>query len=345
MSLQPTGTITLGNLQYTTQASLVTATLTTLPGVNSATIALPSQVRFEAAAGDDGILELDSGDADGAGSATILTGKVRTVRRTALAIEVTIGDAGAELARLRPCATFEKSSASDVLRTLANDAGLDIDTIDVDLPLALYVADQSRTAAEHVGALARLGGALALVTGDGKLSVTGWPEGQAELALRYGRELSDYDVRDLPGPDSKMMAIGFGAAGSASAPDALRPTVGQLPDDAPSPGPDAIWKPSPALRVPKAAATASAGLQAIAGAYAKQARAKGFLMPKLRPGIVIEIQDVPDARSGDAWLITRVVHRLRPGRGGSTMFDAVTAAGGGLDSLLAAGLAALGSLF
>jgi hypothetical protein len=344
VSLKPAATITLGNLQYTEQAISILATLTILPAVNTVTATLPAGVRFEAAPDDDGVLELDSGDPDGAGADTILTGKLRAIRRGARSIEVTVGDAGAALARLRPCATYEKSSAKDAIRALADAASVEIDAIDVDLPLAAYVAHQGRTAAEHVAYLARLGGAIAGVNGAGKLFVMGWPEGQAELALRYGRELIDYDVRDLPGSAAQHIVVGFGAAGSVSAPEALRPSVDRLPADAPAPGADAIWMPASALRVPKAAATASAGAEALAGARAQRVRARGFLMPKLRPGMMIEVQDVPDARSGGAWLITRVAHRLRPGQGGMTTFEAVSGAGGGLGALLAAGLSAVGSL-
>jgi phage protein D len=141
------------------------------------------------------------------------------------------------------------------------------------------------------------------------------------------------------------MMIGFGGAGSASAPDALRPSVDALPADAPAPGMAAIWTPAPALRVPKAAATASAGADASAGANARRVRARCTLLPKLRPGTVIEVQDVPDGLSGGSWIVTRVTHRLRPGQGGITIFEGISGEGGGLGALLASALAAIGSLF
>ena len=60
---------------------------------------------------------------------------------------------------------------------------------------------------------------------------------------------------------------------------------------------------------------------------------------------MIEVQDVPDGLSGGAWIVTRVTHRLRPGQGGITIFEGISGEGGGLGALLAAGLAAIGSLF
>jgi hypothetical protein len=338
LALRPAATITLGNLRYTEQAASIGVTLAPLPGVNALTLALPAGARFEAAPDDPATVELDSGDADGAGRARVLTGKVRAVRRSPLVTEVTAGDAGADLARLRPCATFEKSSAQEAIRALADAAVAPVAAIDVDLPLAVYAAHQGRTAAE-------LAGAIATMNGDGELMVSGWPEGEVELALRYGRELSAYQVQDMPGPPARRAVVGHGAAGSASAPDALRPSAEPLAGNAPAPGRDAVWRAVGALRVPKAAATASAGAQASAAAAGKRLRARGFLMPALRPGLVIEVQELPGGLSGGPWIVTRVSHRLRPSQAGATSFEAVSGEGGGLGALLASALAAIGGLF
>ena len=103
------------------------------------------------------------------------------------------------------------------------------------------------------------------------------PDGQPDLALRHGREVVTYEVRAFPGPAVRRLAIGHGPAGSAGAPEALRPTVGALPGDAPRPGPQAVWTPMPLARTPKAANTASQALERLAGATgAEQGPAQGF---------------------------------------------------------------------
>lgn len=340
MSLTPTATITLGNLRYSEQAIAVAVTLTTLPGVNTFTVTLPAEVRLDAVPDDDGILELDGGE----GTETVMTGKVRSLRRGLLTTEVSVGDASVDLARLRPGKTFEKQSAKDVIRGLAGEVAVSVDVLDVDVPLAAYVAHQDRTAAEHIAYLSRLGGAIAAVNGDGKLRVMPWPEAQAEQALRYGRELLAYEVREQPGPAVRHLVIGHGSAGSADAPDALRPSLGPLPSDAPAIGKDAIWQPAAVLRTPKAATTASTAADIIAGAQAKRVRARCFLLPKLRPGTVIEVQDLPHNLSGGPLLVIRVTHRFKPGTGGTTVFEGVSSEGGGLGGLLAAALGAVGGL-
>lgn len=340
MSLIPSAALTLGNLQYTTHPVDLVVTLVPLPGVSHFRATLPAGIELRAAPDDQGTLELDGGE----GSETVLTGKVRAFHRRLMATDVLVGDAAAALARFRPCATYEKQNAKNVIRALAGDAGVSVDSIDIDLPLAAYVAHQGRTAAEHVATLAALAGGLARVNGDGELQVMSWPEGQPDLALRYGREIMEYSVTEHPGAPAQLMMIGSGTAGSPEAPAALRPSLDPLPDDAPDPGPDAVWTPAAVLRTPQTAKTASSAAGLRAGAQAQRVRARCFLLPALRPGVVIEVQDLPNDLSRGPWILTRVVHHLKPGRGGVTVFEGISGEGGGLASLLGAALAAVGSL-
>lgn len=323
MTLTPAASLTLGNLRYDVHAASLLVPLQALPAVNSFRVSLPARAQLEAAAGDDAKLELDGGE----GATTVITGKVARLSRGLTTTEVVGVDGGALLAALRPAATYAKQAAKEVIRALAGAASAAIGSIDLDLPLAAYVAHQRRTAAEHIAYLAQLAGAVAQFSGDGKLSVAA-PSGRPELALRYGRELSLCRVL-ARAPGSRRVALGNGPAGSTSAPDALRPTTARLPSDAPEPGAGAIWEAHALLRVPSAASRAGDALSAASAARAQRLQAQTFLLPKLRPGMTIEIQDLPDGLSQGPWLLTRVEHQLSPARGGSTRFEAVTAADGG----------------
>ncbi len=341
MSLAPAATIILGNLKYDSHAADVEVTLSLLPGVNRFRAALPSGAKVTAAPGDDASLELDGGE----GSAAVMKGKIRTLRKSLLATEALVTDAGAELAAFRPKATYEKQSAKDVINAVAGDRKVKTATVDIELPLAAFVAHQGRTGAEHIANLATFGGAIATVDANGALNVIPRPGPQPELALLYGREIVDYQVSSQAAPQVRRIAIGSGPAGSPDAPDALRPSASALPGDAPKPGGDAIWFPSPLLRTPKAASTASSAADAQAAAAATRVRARCFLLPKLRPGVVIEVQSLPDGLKGGPWMITQVTHRLKPGLGGMTTFEGELAgASGGAMSLLDAAIAAVGSL-
>lgn len=346
MSLGPAVSVTLGNLRYDSQAIEVWCHLGLLPDVGRCRVVLPASVRFEAAPGDDAEVTLDGGDGDGPGaSAVVLTGKVRGSRRTATTIEVLVADGGAELARFRPATTYTGQDAAAVVQALAGDAGVDVSGADVDLPLAFYVADQSRTAADHVAVLADLGGATATFDGSGGITVRSWPDGQADAALKWGREFVGYDVRTWAAPDATPVRVGFGPAGSASEPTALRQTTDPLDGGADDPGATAVWLATPALRVPAAVTTAGTGAASRQASGGTRVRATCFLLPTLRPGAVVEVQDVPDGVDGGPWLVTSVTHRVRAGTAGTTVFEgdkAGAGSGGGPGGLLAAAAGAIG---
>ena len=340
MSLSPSATVNLGNLVYDTHVASVRTTLAPLPGVNTFCVTLSSGTQISVAPGASGSLELDGGE----GARSVLTGRVRAFRRGLLGTEVSVADGGADLGELRPAATYERQNAKEVIRALAAEKGLRIGTLDLDLPLAAYVAHQDRTAAEHIAYLAQLAGTVANFDGEGTLDVIA-PKGRPEVALLYGREIIDYEVRERPGAQIRRVAIGSGPAGTTEAPDALRHSNSALPGDAPTPGRDAVWRPAPILRTPKAAVTASRAAEADASASASRIRATGFLLPALRPGMVVEVQELPDELSEGPWLLTRVIHQLKPGLGGRTTFEGRSAgSGGGPGSLLEAGLSAAGGL-
>jgi hypothetical protein len=338
MSLAPTHSLTLGLLRYGTHAADIGAVLALLPRGGSATVRLPVGVRFEAAPGDDAKLDLDGGD----GASTILTGQVTEVRRAVDGIEVVIADAGGILGRLRPSASFERQPASGIARKLAGDAGVDLGTLDLDLDLPAYAAHPSRTAAEHIARLADWGDALALVDADGKLVIRKRPEGPADAALRYGREIVAIEHAAAEPRNPHRFVIGSGPAGNASAPNALRPAPGPLPEDADDGGPGVRRVAAPALRTPAAATKASTAASAAAARAGGRLDVRCFLLPKLRPGQVIEIQDLPDGLPGGAFLLTQVEHRLAHGLGMTRLSAERLAAPSG--GLLGALLGAVGGL-
>jgi len=342
MSLAPSASFTLGNLRYDSHAAELSVTLALLPGVSGFRVDLPSAADVSFQPGDPARLDLDGGE----GSQTVLVGTVRAVSRGFRRTRVVAADASADLAALRSASTFVGQAGGDVIARLADEAGVTVGDNDLDLSLAAYAADQRRTAAEHVAYLAGLGGALATVDGDNRLAVRNRPDGPADAALLYGRELLEIDARTVSAP-APVVPIGDGPAGSADADDAMRPTVSPLPDGAPSPGKDARWQPAPVLRTPGVAVAAAEAYAKAGSGAAQRLHARGFLLPALRPGMVVQIQSLPDGFGDtDTWLLTRVVHRLRANDAGTTILDgeALGTAGGGLPRLLASAVAAVGSL-
>ncbi|NTU48336.1 MAG: hypothetical protein HGA84_04950 [Syntrophobacteraceae bacterium] len=178
---------------------------------------------------------------------------------------------------------------------------------------------------------------------EGALAVVPAPGKDADVALLHGREFLTFEKRESPSPSVQQFAIGNGSAGAASSPEALKHSLGKIPDNAGPPGSDTVWQPSPVLRTPKSAMTASQGLNDRAAARTQVMRAGCFLLPALRPGMVVEIQELPGELGGSNWLLTRVIHRLDPRSGGRTQLQGVLAGARG-ESLLGALLGAIGGL-
>ena len=101
MSLAPALSVTLGSLRYDTHAAGASICLALLPRGNSAEVALPSNVRFEASTGDKAVVSLDGGE----GAQTVLTGKVHSVRREFEFIRVIV------TRHRRPCRVSSVSNA------------------------------------------------------------------------------------------------------------------------------------------------------------------------------------------------------------------------------------------
>lgn len=330
-------TATIGDLRYEQNISEAQVALALAPGIGSARIVLPRDLRVDASPGDEVEVQL-RGEADE--PVQVFTGTVHSARRGMAQTTVLCGDAAAALAAIRTGATFEQQSASAVIEALAREAGVSIGSVDLDLELATYVAHQGRTALEHVSTLAAWAGGVVSTNPEGAIEVRQFPSPPADAALRYGREIAELSVM-APTRAADVVFAGSGPAGSASAPNARKLTTGIIPDGAPGPSASAIRVAAPALRTPSAASGASEAAAARNGVPRLAARC--WLLPSLRAGSTVEIADAPAGDAQGPWIITKVRHQVGPGARGVTTFEAssLEASGGGLLGQL---LGAIGSL-
>jgi len=324
--MNASASITTGNSRYDVAASNLRVTLTCLPGVGVARIRVPSDLSFSASVGDDALVSLSHDNIDN----QVLTGSIRSIQYRFHTIEITIADDGALLNQFRPATTYEALSADAIVQSLAGDAGVDVSRSDSGPDLPYYTAHQGRTAGEHIAFLGALAGCIASFDGEGALAFFTVPTGTPEKALLYGRELIEYNASLHPVPEAQFVVAGTGPAGSVSAPDVLIPSFDRLPGNAPAAGTSARWKPTSALRIPAAASQANDAINQLAGMYTQRIDAVCFMQSDLRPGAVIEVQEVPGAASGGPWLLTNVEHVFDGQRGAWTHFSGISTEGGGL---------------
>jgi hypothetical protein len=303
--LTPGYTLTLGSQQWTQGALRIELKLASAPRIDVLTIEFPAAAQFSAGPGDPASLHLASGDAE----SDVFQGRIDAVHRGFAGIRISCLDAGGVLARYRPAVTYEMITAGTLIRNLCGDAQVDPGTVDDGVELAYYAADPTRTAWEHVARVAAWSGCLARVTESNAVDASVVNATQAEVALKYGRELLTLDQGQWDAPLETFAVAGESGAGSTSAPEALRPSTdffaGNRPDE---PSPSVRWSFEPALRTAKGAATAGAAQGRIYQAARRCGHMSAFLLPRLRPGTVFEVQELPDGLASGPFWVSRAQH-------------------------------------
>jgi hypothetical protein len=335
MSLVTGASLTLDRLQYTVQLRSVTAELAVLPGVNSAEVLIVAGVQVDATPGTEASLDLDGGD----GSATVLTGHVAHVERTATGTLVRIADAGAELAAVRPHETYNGLTGTQLIAKLAGLAGVDVGLVVATNQTAAYVADPRRTAAEHVAAVVRRAGGVAAIDGAGQLTVQPWPVGLPTAALRLDREFVRIATTAYA-PGHEYAAVGGGGSGVALAPDAWLLNTDPV-TSADDPDPSRTWFADPVLRTAldvEAAQRAEAGRR---GSDTLRLAAECWLLPARRPGEVVQLQQTTSDDQAGPWLLTGVRHELGWGHAWTVLTGVSGGDPGGLLGSLAGAIGGL----
>lgn len=330
-TLLTSATVTIGRLRYDAQIRAVTVTLALLPGVGQAEVTLAAGVNVEATPGDDAEVTLDGGD----GAATVLTGRVHSVRRRSDRTVVHITDGGARLAATRPAETYQAMPATAIIMALAKAADVDTGLVIAPLQTAAYIADPGRTGAEHVAALAFRAGSVAAVDAGGRLNALPWPTGIPTAAMRRDREFLALGTAAHQ-PSHEFVLVGAGGSGVAAAPDgwlvnADAVATGDEPD------PTRSWTPDPMLRTVLDVDTANRSAAVRRGAATTRMTGTCWLQPARRPGDIVAIQQGSADEAGP-WLFTRVQHRLAPD-GAVTTVAGIS--GGDTADLLGAAIGAL----
>src|SRR5712691_5397716 len=158
--LQPGYTLNLGSQQWTKQLLCIDLKLEAAPLLDALTVHLPAAAPLSASVGDPVELTLASGEKE----VKVFTGAIEGIRRGFDAICVSALNAGAELARFRPSATYEQITAGNVLRNLCGDAGVQTGNVEDGVSLVFYAADPAQTALEHIARVCAWSGAMARIS-------------------------------------------------------------------------------------------------------------------------------------------------------------------------------------
>lgn len=266
------------------------------------------------------------------GAELVFTGHVERIRTSLVGpARITAVNGGANLAQLRVTQSYEKQSAGDIVRDLAQRAGVETDAIEGGVDLPFYALDATQTAYQHIARLARLSGFQARMTPEGKLAFAAPATGSPVHAFAYASDVLGMDVYEMPPQLGAVTVTGEGAAGNQGA-DAWGWIVKDPASLSRSAG---TGQPERQFSVPelRSADTAQSAADAIAGAAVRGGLAGRLLVPGapgVAPGSAVEVTGAPEEALNGTWLAARVRHRFSKSEGFTTLLDAVKGDGAGL---------------
>lgn len=256
------------------------------------------------------------------GEADVLTGEVSGVRLTpdGVALEGLAGSVA--LSRTYTSQSFIGLTIADIVKQLAQAAGVDVDGASGDTNLSAYAIDDRRSAWAHINDLARLIGADVTTTEAGKLKFIAPPAGAggglggagASIAsqaagaatsllggtgatgLRYGANVLDWRAATRKAPDTAAVA----AYGSASSSGSDKWHWLQSTLSAAGSGSTMLGY---ALATQDGATAAADANTARAKRATRRTRVTVVGDPKLRPGQTTQIADIPGDGGGDLRII------------------------------------------
>jgi phage protein D len=295
---------------------------------------------LRAVPGDDVSIELGYTD-DDTGLVRVLTGTVVAVEPDLRTVRILGHSRVDALLRTRVDRTFEDTTAGDVVRTLAGEAGVDVARAEDGPDIEAYVVDGRRSASRHVRDLAALAGFDTYSTPDGGLVFEPLTGNRTVHVLRYGEHVLEAELQRAR-PVAGTVLV-FGESPGASRGDEswawLTKDFTAHRGSAGSTQPTLLLE-RPALRTAQAAATAATAAADVLAASALRGRVRIQGRAQVALGDLVRLERFPERAGVDEmdgnYQVRGVVHRLSKSEGFLTDLDlrslvgaAATAATGG----------------
>ncbi len=258
---------------------------------------------------------------------------------------LTICNGGFRLAQMRTNQSFAQQSAGDIVRSLAELAEVETDTVEAGIDLPFYVVDDSRNLYQHIAALAEKSGLLATINGEGKLNFKAVTSAAAEKTFYYGVDILSLRMRRTPPPLDKITMVGGGAAGSQGSeawswlikdPQSVTASIGE--------GNKTRLMVDHSLRSQEGVQQASAGKLFFARQHGVTVKLIVIGTATIHAGSKIAIADVPQAAFNGTAIVESVRHYYSKQKGFTSEISALCEVGDSLDSLLSSSLGAVGGL-
>ncbi|MES1241725.1 MAG: hypothetical protein ABUT39_08920 [Acidobacteriota bacterium] len=255
---------------------------------------------------------------DTAGLVLVMTGVVDAAEPSLTTLRLVGYSGAAPLLRGYLDQTFESKTAGDLVRDLAQRAGVEVARVEDGIQFPAYVIDGRRSFWQHLRDLADLSGFDLYLDPEGKLVFERFAGGRTAHVLEYGKHILELEVLRSPARAGRVEAWGESPAGSRGGESwawlttDFKGSRGEAGEGA------LLLLERPALRTRTAAHTAAqAALQEI------QRRAvRGRLVilgrPQVRLGDSIRLKGLADEPLNTFFQVRRVVHRITKAAGFTT---------------------------
>lgn len=261
-------------------------------------------------------LTVDLGYADDdTGTVRVLTGTVVAVQPDLRTVRIVGHSRGDALLRTRLDRTFEDTTSGDVVRALADAAGVDVARAEDGPAIHAYVVDGRRDAARHVRDLAALAGFDTYLTPEGDLVFEALSGSRTVHVLEHGEHVLEAEL-DRARPVAGTVVVVGESPGAARGDESwawLTKSFAQHQGSAGTTAPTLLLERA-SVRTAQAASTAATAAADAVAAAALRGRVRIQGRPQVRLGDLVRLERFPETAGVDAldgtYQVRGVEHRV-----------------------------------
>jgi hypothetical protein len=245
----------------------------------------------------------------------VMEGKVEDSSLTLTMVDVIAFSVFSQLVRLKVGEVYLKRQAGDIVKDLAQKAGVDIAEAQAGINLPVYTVNQEKNAYEHCRELAEKCGFDLYCNAEGKLVFKKFVKTKGDHTLSYGIDVLSIETFSWAPPYEGVTVYGESPASSQGA-DTWSWFTKDFSSSSGSAGKkDGLLIQDPSIRVKEAAATYAEAKLTQLKRRSISGRATVLGKPQIKLGDAIEIKDCPNQDANGIFQVRSLRHLLNKEEG------------------------------
>lgn len=269
---------------------------------------------------DETTVELGYDDADAL--IQVMAGTVVSVNPNLITNRIISHGAAATLLRTFVNQTYESKTAGEIVRDLADQAGVDVTTVEAGINFPAYVIEGRRSIYHHMQDLAELSGFDLYVNPEGALVFKRFTSGETVHVFEYAQHILELEMLQTV-PRAAQVEVQGESPGSGQGDNSwawLTKDFSGFSDTAGSGEPRLLVERS-VLRTAEAANTTAQATLTTIQRQAQQGRLLVLGRPEVKLGDAIRLQALPEEAFNQIFQVRSVTHRLNKQTGFTTAIE------------------------